>query len=250
MSTVLRSHPPNPAAGRALSTATSGTASAIRRRRSSRRLIALRVRRLRRVRALGRAAQPLRPGDAGPDRCATAAGVDRRRQHQVPARHRRSGPRHPVGADVRLAHLAVRRPGVGAAVGVDRRRPGPAGGLRRRRDRRLHHARVRRDAVVPVDPGGAADRWPRARAVPQRARVAGLLGAGLRDRADRLGAVRAHGARLDDGRAQQGVRAGGAGDRRGAAARDVSPRAAQRARARCWCWPPSRSPARSSPRRR
>ena len=42
------------------------------------------------------------------------------------------------------------------------------------------------------------------------------------DRADGLGAVRAHGARLDDGGAQQGIRAGRAGDRRGAVARRCS----------------------------
>ena len=34
----------------------------------------------------------------------------------------------------------------------------------------LHHARLRRDAVVPVDAGGAADRRRRPRDVPERAR--------------------------------------------------------------------------------
>ena len=41
----------------------------------------------------------------------------------------------------------------------------PAVGLCRRPDRRVHHARVRRDAVVPVDPDRAADRRRRPRAV-------------------------------------------------------------------------------------
>ena len=66
----------------------------------------------------------------------------------------------------------------------------------------------------------------------------------------RLGAVRAHGARLDDGRAQQGIRAGRARHRRLAAAHHAAPRAAQRAWGRCWCWRRSRSRPRSSPRRR
>ena len=106
---------------------------------------------------------------------------------------------------------------------------GPAGRLSRRLDRRLPHAPVRRDAVVPGHPGGAADRRRRPRAVPQRARRRGLRRADPRDLADRLGAVRAHGARLDAGRAQQGIRAGGARHRRVAAAHHAPPRAAQRA---------------------
>ena len=44
----------------------------------------------------------------------------------------------------------------------------------------------------------------------------------------RLGAVRAHGARLDAGRAQQGIRAGGARHRRGAVPHHGPARAAQR----------------------
>ena len=48
-------------------------------------------------------------------------------------------------------------------VGVE---PRPAVGFRRRQDRRLHHARVRRDAVVPADPDRAADRRRRPRDVP------------------------------------------------------------------------------------
>jgi peptide/nickel transport system permease protein len=84
------------------------------------------------------------------------------------AGHRRPGPRHPVGADVRHAHLAVRGLRLGAAVDGGGRGPGAAVGLCRRQGRRLHHARVRRDAVVPGDPGGAADRRRGPRAPPTR----------------------------------------------------------------------------------
>ena len=56
----------------------------------------------------------------------------------------------------------------------------------------------------------------------------GLRRGDHRDRAARLGAVRARRARLDDGRAEQGVRAGRAGDRRRAAADHAAPCAAQR----------------------
>jgi peptide/nickel transport system permease protein len=52
-------------------------------------------------------------------------------------------------------------------------------GFRRRQGRRLHHARVRRDAVVPVHPGRAADRRRGPRDVPQCARDAGLRRADL-----------------------------------------------------------------------
>ena len=72
----------------------------------------------------------------------------------------------------------------------------------------------------------------------------------LADRADRLGAVRAHGARLDAGRAQQGVRAGRARHRRGAAAHHVPPRAAQRAGPGAGAGDDPGRRRRSSPRRR
>ena len=76
-------------------------------------------------------------------------------------------------------------------------------------------APVRRDAVLPGHSCGAADCWRRTGAVSQRQRRAGLRRAHPvdLDGAVRLGAVRAHGARLHAGGAQQGIRAGGAGDR-------------------------------------
>ena len=46
---------------------------------------------------------------------------------------------------------------------------GLAVGLRRRQGRRLHHAHLRRDAVVPVAAGGLADRRRRSRDLSQRA---------------------------------------------------------------------------------
>ena len=79
-------------------------------------VVALRLHLLRGVRRRGRAAQPVRPGDARARRLDAAAGLDGGRLGQVPARHRRAGPRRPLGADVRRAHLALRRRRVGAAV--------------------------------------------------------------------------------------------------------------------------------------
>ena len=62
---------------------------------------------LRGLRQRGRAAQPVRPRDARAraTRCCRRPGCEGGTR-QVPARHRRPGPRHPLGADVRRAHLA------------------------------------------------------------------------------------------------------------------------------------------------
>jgi peptide/nickel transport system permease protein len=70
----------------------------------------------------------------------------------------------------------------------------------------------------PAHPGGAADRRRRPRLFPNAAADGGLRRADPRHHADRLGAVRPHRARLHDGGAQQGIRAGGAGHRRAVAA--------------------------------
>ena len=96
---------------------------------------------LRGLRRRRRAAQPDRPGDARAQRLDAAAGVDGGRHGQVPARHRRAGPRRPLRADVRRADLALRRRRLGAAVDADRRQPRPGLGLRRRPARRADHAR-------------------------------------------------------------------------------------------------------------
>jgi peptide/nickel transport system permease protein len=110
-------------------------------------------------------------------------------------------------------------------------------------------APVRRDAVVSGHPGGAADRRRRAGAVSQRARVGGLRRADHRHLADRLGAVRAHRARLHlVERNKEYVQA--------ARVTGVSSWRIMRATCcptswgRCWCWPPSRWPRPSSPRPR
>ena len=83
-----------------------------------------------------------------------------------------------------------------------------------RRGRRRHHARRRRAAHLPGDPDRAADRRHLARAVRRAAQRAGrVLGAGALDRPVVLGAICAHGARLDAGREGQGICAGRAPDR-------------------------------------
>jgi hypothetical protein len=133
---------------------------------------------------------------------------------QVPAGHRRPGARHPVGADLRRTHLAGGGRGVGHAVGAGGVVAGAAGGFSWRLDRCRADAPVRRDAVLPGHSGGPADCGCGPRAVPQCARVAGVWRADLFHLAHRLGAVRAHGARLHAGGAQQGIRAGGARDGR------------------------------------
>jgi peptide/nickel transport system permease protein len=52
----------------------------------------------------------------------------------------------------------VRRHGRGAGVDAGGRGAGAVVRLRGRQDRRIHHACVRRDVVLPVHPGGLADR--------------------------------------------------------------------------------------------
>jgi hypothetical protein len=151
---------------------------------------------------VGVAAQSIRPRSARARRCASAARLGSRGHEQVPAGHRRPGPRHPFGTDLRCTHLADRRSGLGGAFGGGRRAAGPAGRLLGRMAGCLPDARVRRDAVVPAHPGRAADRRRRARAVPQCARHGGIRRADHLDLAHRLGAVRAHRAWLDAGGAQ------------------------------------------------
>jgi ABC-type dipeptide/oligopeptide/nickel transport system permease subunit len=114
-----------------------------------------------------------------PVRRAPAAGLAAEGgNHALPAGHRRPGPRHPLGADVRRPHLAVR--GLASVLlSVVWASAWAAVGLRRRQGRRLHHARVRRDAVVPGHPDRAADRRRGPRDVPERARHAGLRRADL-----------------------------------------------------------------------
>ena len=176
-----------------------------RRWRSSRRVIAADRRRLRRCSPLDRAAQPVRPGDARPQRRALMppAWVERRRLA-----------RYLLGTDdqgrdilsalmygARISLVVGLR--LGAAVAGARRRARPAvaaivGGAARR----VHHARLRRAALVPGDPDRAADRRRRARALSRASAHDDDRGlrADPRDRARRLGAVRAHRARLDAGR--------------------------------------------------
>jgi peptide/nickel transport system permease protein len=123
-------------------------------------------------------------------------------------RHRRPGARRAVDDHVRRARVAV----VGLAsvalamlVGVGLGLlAGYVGGPHRRGD----HARRRRAAVVPGHPDRLVDRRRRARGAAARgARRARARGADPRDRRVELGPVRAHGARLDDGREEQGIRA-------------------------------------------
>jgi hypothetical protein len=52
---------------------------------------------------------PFDLASAEPDGRAAAAGLGGGRQPHIPARHRRPGPRHPLGAVLRRAHLAARR---------------------------------------------------------------------------------------------------------------------------------------------
>ena len=119
----------------------------------------------------------------------------------------------------------------------DRRRARPAPGYVGGAVDAVHHARRRRAAHVPGDPDRAADRRRGARASCSRAArttrsrsSSSIVAIGL----SRLGAVRAHRARLDAGRANkeyvQAARVIGLSP----AAIMVPPRAAQRASARCW----------------
>ena len=95
------------------------------------------------------------------------------------------------------------------------------------------HARRRRAADLPGDPDRAADRRHGARAVraaATRRTRSQILGAGARDRPHLLGAIRAHRARLDLGRTQQGLRPRRAPDRRPARPHHVRAYPAQRDR--------------------
>ena len=89
------------------------------------------------LRAVGRAAQPVRPEDAQPARRLHAARRGPRRGNPpLPARHRRPGARRALGDHLRLAHVAHHRAARHAARDGRRRRPGPHQRLRRRQDRR------------------------------------------------------------------------------------------------------------------
>ena len=191
-----------------------------------------RLSRGRAVRALDRAAQPLRPRHAQPPRLAHAAARLRGRATGVLPRHRRPGPRRAFRDHVRDPDLAPGRRRGGGAGGGARRQPGAGLGLHGWSPRRLHHARCRRATLVPRHPDRAPDRRDRARGAPsQRARRRGAAGADRRDRRFQLAAVRPHRARLDAGREEQGVRAGRAGDRGPVARHRLPASAPERARA-------------------
>ena len=175
----------------------------------------------------------------------------RGRRARLSPRHRQPGPRHPVDHHARRAHLARRRAGLGRPRAGPGRVPRPALGLSRRPARRVHHARGRRAALLPGDPDRAADRRRGARRAADRApRRHRHPGPGPLHRLRRLGALRAHRARLDHGRAREGIRAGGARHRPPAARDHAVARAAERDGAGAGARRPSTSPPRSSPRRR
>ena len=96
-------------------TATSGGASVLAGRRSSRRRSTLLSSSPRR--SCRRWLAPHNPFDPATLSCSDALKppvLVGRRRLGLPARHRRPGPRHPVGHHVRRAHLARRRPRLGA----------------------------------------------------------------------------------------------------------------------------------------
>ena len=161
------------------------------------------------------AAHAVRSGDAQPQRRPEAAGPGlARRRLGLPARHRRPGQGRAELDHVRHAAVADRGLRLGDRRHGDRHRARPGQRLCRRRDRRGDHARRRRPAHLPGDPGGAADRRRGARhhlgAAPRRDRH---VRHHRRHRPQLLGAVRAHGARLGPGREEQGVRPGRPRDR-------------------------------------
>ena len=117
---------------------------------------------------------------------------------------------------------------VGVAVGSGCR-------LRRRLARWAVDARSRRAADVSLHPDGAADRRRDRRAGAARpARFRADLRHRLRDRHLPLAAVRPHRARLDPGRAQQGLCRGGAGHRHRPDRASCSATSCPTCWGRCW----------------
>ncbi len=164
---------------------------------------------------LHHAARPVRRGHPQPDGRLHAAGRSRRRiGHDLQPRRRQPGPRHVFGDPVRLARVAADRHGVGDLLAAARRHARPDRGLCRRADRGADHAHRRHPAVVPGHPGGAAGVRHRPRPDPSlAARADDVHRDDGGDRPFELGAVCAHGARLDAGGEAQGICRRRAGDR-------------------------------------
>ena len=122
------------------------------------------------LRAVGRAAQSVRPEDAEPPRRLHAA-----RLHRAAATRKYLLGTDDQGRDVLSAIIFGSR--MSLMIGlfatllamVVRRLHGPHQRLRRRQDRRLHHARGRRPALVPGDPHRAPHRRRGARGAAARA---------------------------------------------------------------------------------
>ena len=173
------------------------------------------------VRALDRAAQPVRPGHAQPDRraaCRRPGSTDG--DAHLPARHRRPGPRRPLGASctARASRCSSASPSVLLSMVRRRRRWACWRATSAARSTRFIMRVCRRELSFPaILIALLIDGVGRALLPATRTTTLALRRADRRHRALRLGAVRAHGARLDAGRAQQGIRAGGARDRRAAA---------------------------------
>ena len=150
--------------------------------------------------------QPVRPDHAGAERCALAPGMERNGLDEIPLGTDDQGPRHPVGADLRRAHLARgrHRPVVLSVVvawlfGL---LAGFQGGWVDAVLMRLCDVML----SFPRHPGRAADRRAGPCVVPNahESLAFGVLIISISPH--RLGAICPHGARLHAGGAQQGIR--------------------------------------------